>query len=66
MKDARVGDEVRVKGYRGSHRVVESLMEGDFGGCVLNEPVDGIRFWNESDLVLRRRPKDDARLVANA
>lgn len=63
MKDARVGDEVRVKGYRGSHRTIQTLMDGGYGGCVLDAPVDGIRYWNESDLVLRRRPKNDVRLV---
>ena len=50
MRSAKVGDKVRVKGYR-QCAVVAQLYTDIKGGVKLDRLVDGFCSWNVKDLV---------------
>ena len=50
MKSAKVGDKVRVKGFR-HHAVVARLYADIKGGVKLDRLVGGFYSWNVKDLV---------------
>ena len=45
----RVGDTVRLRGYKRAATVVATL-SGIRGGVVLDKPLRGFRYWNVKDL----------------
>jgi hypothetical protein len=50
MTTCRVGDRVRVKGYR-EHAIVESLYSDIKGGLRLDRRIGGFWSWNVADLM---------------
>lgn len=58
IRKGRIGAVVRLK-----HRVrrgfqtarIERVLQGDFGGVVLDRQLDGLRYWNVEDLVYVKR-----------
>jgi hypothetical protein len=53
IKNLEVGDTVLVAGYtRYGVRRIDALLTTIVGGVRLDQPIDGLRSWNEDELIL--------------